>query len=109
MSEGFEFGWWYSQSERGGGSEGSGGAVGDKEVRQVGWGQVVESFEGQEEYFEVNALFDREPVEGVENGGNVLTGPGVSEEASSRVLDHLKSMEGMRGDASEEGVAVVKT
>ena len=29
--------------------------MGDKDVRQVGWGQVVESFEGQEEYFEVNA------------------------------------------------------
>ena len=35
-----------------GGSEGSGRAMGDKEVRQVGWGQVMECFEGQEEYFE---------------------------------------------------------
>ena len=92
-----------------GGSEGSGRAMGDKEVRQVGWGQVMECFEGQEEYFEVNALFDREPVEGVENGGDVFTRPGVSEEASSRVLDRLESMEGIRGDASEEGAVVVET
>ena len=50
-----------------------------------------------------------EPVEGVENGGDVFTGPGVSEKASTRVLDLLESMEVKRGDASEEGVAVVKT
>ena len=83
--------------------------MGDKEVRQVGWGQVMESLEGLEEYFEIDALFDGEPVESGENGGDVFTGPGVSEEASSSVLDHLESMEGMRGDASEEGVAVIKT
>ena len=68
----------------------------------------MESFEGQEEYIEVNVLFGREPMEGLENGSDVFTGPGVSEEASSRVLDRLKSMEGMRDDASEEGVAVVE-
>ena len=39
----------------------------------------------------------------------MFTGPGVSKEASSRILDHLESMEGMRGDASEEGVTIVKT
>ena len=64
--------------------------MGDEDVRQVGRGQVVESFESQEEYV-------------------VFTRPGVTEEASTRVLDHLESMEGMRGDASEEGVAVIKT
>ena len=68
---------------------------------------MVESFEGQEEYFEVDALF--EPVEGVENGGDLFMGLGVSEEASIRVLDRLKSMKGMRGDASEEGLAIVET
>ena len=48
-------------------------------------------------------------MEGVANGGDVFMGPGVSEAVSRTVLDHLESMEGMRGDASEEGVAVVKT
>ena len=51
---------------------------------------------------------DGEPVESEENRSDVFTRPGMSEKACSRVLDHLESMEGMRGDASEEGVAVVK-
>ena len=79
--------------------------MGDEEVRQVGRGKVVESFEGQEEDFEVDALFDGEPVESEENRSDVFTRPGVCEKARSRVLD---SIEGMRGDASEEGVAVIK-
>ena len=37
----------------------------------------------------------------------MFTRPGVTEEASTRVLDHLESLEGMRGDASEEVVAIV--
>ena len=68
----------------------------------------MKSFEGEEEYFEVDPLFDGEPVKSLEDGGDVFTGPGVGKEAGSRVLDHLESMEGMGGDASEEGVAVVK-
>ena len=68
----------------------------------------MESLKGQEEYFEIDALFDGEPVESGESGGDVVTGLGVSKEESSRVLDHLESIEGMRGDASEEGVAIVK-
>ena len=82
--------------------------MGNEEVRQVGGGQVVEGFEGEEEYLEVDALFDGEPVERVEDGSDVFTGPGVGEEAGSRVLDHLKSMEGMGSDAGEEGVTVVE-
>jgi hypothetical protein len=51
--------------------------MGDEEVRQVGRGKVVESFEGQEEDFEVDALFDGEPVESEENRSDV----GVCEKA----------------------------
>ncbi|CAL8297544.1 unnamed protein product [Merluccius merluccius] len=40
-------------------------------------------------------MFDGEPVESAENGSDVITGPGVGEEAGSRVLDHLESMEGV--------------
>ena len=70
---------------------------------------MVEGFEGEEECLENDALFDGEPVERVENGSDVFTGPGVGKEAGSRVLDQLESMAGMRGDASEEGVAIIKT
>jgi len=53
--------------------------MGDEKVRQVGRGQVVECFESQEEDFEVDTLFDGEPVESEENRSDVFTGPGVSE------------------------------
>ena len=55
-----------------------------------GGARWLESFESQEEYF-------------------VFTRPGVTEEAGTRVLDHLESLEGMKGDASEELVAIVQT
>ena len=53
--------------------------MGDKEVRQVGRGQVTESLKGQEEYFEIDVLFDGELVESGEKGGDVFKGPGVRE------------------------------
>ena len=61
--------------------------MGDEEVRQVGGGEMVEGFKGEEEYLENYALFDGEPVERVENWSDVFTGPGVGKEAGSRVLD----------------------
>ena len=69
----------------------------------------MESFVGEEEYFKGDAEFDGEPVEIEEDRGDMVTGWGVGEEAGSRVLNHLKSMEGARGDAGEEGVTVVQT
>ena len=63
--------------------------MGDEEVRQVGGGEMVEGFKGEEEYLENYALFDGEPVERVENWSDVFTGPGVGKEAGSRVLDQL--------------------
>ena len=36
---------------------------------------MVESFESQEEDFEVDTLFDGEPVESEENGSDVVTRP----------------------------------
>ena len=78
--------------------------MGDEEVRQVRGRQVVEGFEGEEEYLEVDALFNGEPVERLENGSDVFAGPVVGKEAGSRDLDQLESMEGMRSDASEEGL-----
>ena len=59
----------------------------DEQVRQIGWGQAVESFVCEEEYFEGYAGFDGEPVESEEDRGDMVTGSGVSEEAGSRVLN----------------------
>lgn len=53
----------------------------------------MEGFEGEEEYFVLDAVQDGEPVEILEDWGDVITGAGVSEEAGSRVLDILQFIE----------------
>ena len=83
--------------------------MGDEEVRQIGGGQTVESFVCEQECFEGYAGFDGEPMEREEDRGDVVTGSGMGEEAGSRILNHLKSMEGAGGDADEEGVTIVQT
>lgn len=45
---------------------------------------------GEYEAFEVNTLWDREPVWILEERGDVLGGTGVSKEACCRVLDELE-------------------
>lgn len=40
----------------------------------------------------VDPLWDREPVEFLEDRGDVVTGAGVGEQTSSRVLDVLEFM-----------------
>ena len=77
-----------------------------QEVGEV-WGcQVVECFVGDEECFEVDSLFDGQPVEIMEDWGDVLSGAGAGEEAGGRVLDILEFIEGFGGDAMENAVAV---
>ena len=64
-----------------------------EQVSEV-WGcLVVEGFVGEEKNLEVNPLGDREPVEVLEDRGDVIMSAGVGEEASSRVLDVLKFIE----------------
>ena len=50
----------------------------------------MEGFVSKEEDFKLDALGNREPVEILEDRGNVVTGVGVGEEAGSRVWDVLK-------------------
>ena len=45
-----------------------------KEVRCVRWGQVMECFESNEEYFEIYSLFNGKPVELLEDRGDVVGG-----------------------------------
>lgn len=62
--------------------ESSGGVLAGQEVgRRCRGGQVVENFEGEEEYFETDAMFDREPVKRLQNRSDVFVGPGVGEVA----------------------------
>ena len=50
---------------------------------------VMEGFVGEEEDFKLDVLGNREPVEFLKDGSDVLTGTGVCEETGSRVLDIL--------------------
>ena len=43
-----------------------------QEVRQVGRGKVVDGHEGIQKEFVGDALFDGEPVEALEDGGDVV-------------------------------------
>lgn len=60
-----------------------------KEVSQVRGGQAVKCFVGEEEHFKVDAVFDGEPVERLEDRSDMITEPGGSEQAGGRVLYHL--------------------
>ena len=44
----------------------------------------------EEEYFDLNQLWDREPVEFLENRDDVVMGAGAGEQAICRVLDVLE-------------------
>ena len=67
----------------------------------------MDCFVGGEEYFEVDSLFDGQPVEIMEDGGDVLSGAGAGEEAGGRILYILKFLEGFGGDALEYAVAII--
>jgi len=60
------------------------------QATEVGRGLVMEGFVCEEENFELNSLWDQEPVEVSENRGDVVTGLGVGKQTSSRILDILE-------------------
>ena len=53
---------------------------------------VMKGLECKQEDFEVNMEFDGEPVELLQNRGNVVNGGGSGDDPSCRVLNHLKFM-----------------
>ncbi len=61
-----------------------------EQVSEVRGSLVMKGFVSEEKSFKLDVLWDREPVEVPENGGDVITRVGVSEQASSRVLDVLE-------------------
>ena len=63
------------------------------EIAEVFGCLVIEGFVGGDEYFEVDPVFNGEPVEVVEDWGDVVSLTSVGEEAGSRVLDVLKFVE----------------
>ena len=59
--------------------EGAGRVMAVEQIDKVGGCLVVEGFVSEEEYFELNPLRDGEPVEFLEDVGDVVTGAGVGE------------------------------
>lgn len=66
---------------------------GEGEVREVGGGQVMQSFVGDEEEFEFNWLRNGEPVEVLKDRGDMVSGAGAGEKSGGRVLDVLQFLE----------------
>ncbi len=69
----------------------------------------MEGFVGHKKEFEVDSLRDGEPVELMEDEGDVVMGLRVSDRASSRVLDVLEFTGDFWWWTIEEIVAVVQT
>ena len=91
------------------GTEGAGRVMAVEQIGKVGRCLVVEGFVSEDEYFELNPLRDGEPVEFLEDGGDVVAGAGEGEQAGSRVLDVLKFIEEFGWCAKEDAVAVVNS
>ncbi|MEQ2211533.1 hypothetical protein XENOCAPTIV_005342 [Xenoophorus captivus] len=77
---------WWRQEVGIRGAEAAGRSVTVEQIGEVAWGSVMEGFVGEKEDFEINSLGDTEPVELLQNWGDVVTGAGLGEQASSRIL-----------------------
>lgn len=69
----------------------------------------MNGLEGEQKKFENYPEFHREPVKFLKNRGDVLVGGGSGDNASSRVLNQLKLMEGFLGETMQKRIAVVNT
>lgn len=66
-------------------------------------------FGSEEGYFELDPLWDREPVEVLEDGVDVIMAVGEVERASSRVLEVLEFIQELGWCAMEDAVAIVNS
>ena len=99
----------HREVDGGGGSKGTSGGGDVQEVRQGGRGEVVDGHECEQEEFVIDAVCYREPVEVLEDRGDVVVCGGLCDDAGGRVLDQLEFMEGLVGEAEEERIAIVQT
>ncbi len=67
----------------------------------------MDGFECIKKDFECDPEFDWEPVELLENGGDVVKGGGSGDDTGCRVLDQLELMEGFVGDTEKERITVI--
>ena len=66
--------------------------IGNEYFRKVRWQRSLKKAEGEDSEFELDAVFDGKPVELKEHRSNVFTLSFFKNEASSRVLNSLKTV-----------------
>lgn len=92
-----------------GGAEVAGGVWEREQVSEIRGSLVVKGFVSEEKDFEVNAVFDGQPMEILKDWSDVLSGWSVSQQAGSRVLNILKFVELFEWEAVKEAIAIIKS
>lgn len=82
--------------------------MGGEEFSEVGGGCTVKAVVGVEEDFVFNAEVDGEPVQGVEDGGDVLMFTHPHQDPGSAVLNILEPLKTLVRDPDEECITVVQ-
>ncbi len=80
-----------------------------EEVSEVRRGRVVEGFVSEKQYFKMDAVKDREPVEILKDRDDMVTGAGVGKEEYSRVLDIVKFIVDFGWCAIKDAIVVVES
>lgn len=80
-----------------------------KEVSDIGRVRIVKSLMGEEKDFDGDPVFDREPVEILEDRGDGVSGAGEGEQVGGRILDGLAFLDEFGGGAVKDAVAVVQS
>ena len=76
---------------------------------EVGWLRCGKSFKGEGGDFKGDTLFDREPVKSAKGWRNVIASLVIGkDDASKRVLDGLKAVEGSVREIVKEGITVIE-
>ena len=68
----------------------------------------MEALVGQKGDLELDPVLDRKPVEGFEDGCDVVVLPHPHQDPGSTILDVLQTLDVLSGDPDEECVAVVQ-
>ena len=84
------------------------GGMGGEQFFEVEWGITMEALVGQQGDFIFNPEWDRKPVEGFEDGCDVVVLSHSHQDPRSTVLNVLQLLDVLVGDPDERCIAVVQ-